>query len=342
MRAYGFDRVRFTGGRIILVSRFAKPWTPNTPKTQTNAEFPGTAVLWDDEYYEVLTADALQSGGVRYTLAPWREEHTIRTFLSYDPESEARLRGDYERAARQRKQSGLASLFGVVLGHLPGHVQERIGNELGVSPTRMTLVSTIPSIVLLGVCVWRYVTQMMDSTPSVVPAWLWFIALFMTADSAVRFQTAMSQPRGIGSVPGTILYSIYALLTGRKIEVRAVSKLPMEVDAETKFRDSLEMRSWLLTLIPARDQQQLAERYGFDYRQHAFDVAWALLACGAVGVIAMYPTIGRRFSALLSFLVAMSVVLEQVLRLIALRRGPMGSVFGLLVRPFMRDLLEHK
>jgi hypothetical protein len=331
-----------SGGRIILVSRFVKAWTAATPKSTTHAEFPGTAVLWDDEYYEVLTADALGSGGVRYTLAPWREEHTIRTFVSYDPASEARLKADYDLAARQRKHSRLASLFGIVLGHLPGHVQERLGNELGVRPTRMTIVSTIPSIVLLGVCVWLYVTQMMDSSPRVVPAWLWFIALFMTADSAVRFQTAMSQPRGVGSVPGTILHSIYALLTGKKVEVIAKSKLPLQVDPETALRDSIEVRSWMLTLIPAREQLQLAERYGLNYRKHAFDVAWAILACGAVGATAMYPRIGLRVSALASFLVAMFVALEQAYRLLALRRGPIGSTWGFLVRPFMRDLLERK
>lgn len=342
MRPYGFDRVRISGGKIILVSRFAKAWTAATPKTPTHAEFPGTAVLWDDEYYEVLTADALASGEVRYTLAPWRDEHTIRAFLSYDPESEARLKADFDRAARQRKHSKLASLFGIVLGHLPGHVQERIGNELGVRPSRMTLMSTIPSLVLLGACVWTYVTSLMDNTPTVVPAWLWFVALFMTADSIIRFQAAMVQSRGLGSVPGTILYSIYALLTGKKVEVVAKSKLPLQVDPETALRDSIEMRSWLLTLLPARDQQMLAERYGLEYRKHAFDVAWAILACGAVGVVAMYPRISIRVSALASFTVAMLVVIEQAVRLLALRRGPIGSTWGFLVRPFMHDLLERK
>lgn len=342
MRPYGSDRVRTSGGTFILVSPYAKGWTPNTPKSASHAEFPGTTVVWDDEYFEVLTANALESGGVRYTLAPWRDEHTIRTFVPYTPESEARLRADYARAAKQRKHSKLASLAGVVLGHLPGHVQEKLSNELGVSPNRMTILSTIPAVVLLGVCIWMTVTAMLDSSPTVVPAWLWFVALFMTADSAVRFQTAMSQPRGVGSVPGTILYSIYALVTGKKVEVVAKTKLAPEVDPDIELRDSLEMRAWLLTLLPARDQQLLAQRYGLDYRKHAFEVAWAMLACGALGVFAMYPKIGLRFSALFSFLVALFVVLEQALRLLELRRGPIGSTFGLVVRPFMRDLLESK
>jgi hypothetical protein len=83
MRPYGSDRVRSSGGRLILHSRLPKGWTPRTPKSLTNAEFPGTAVYWDDEYYEVLSADPLPAGGVRYVLDKWRDDHAIRVFDAY-------------------------------------------------------------------------------------------------------------------------------------------------------------------------------------------------------------------------------------------------------------------
>lgn len=314
-----------------------------TPKSSTHAEFPGTAVLWDDEYFEVISAEPVGES-VRYELAPWRDEHTIRTFAPYSPESEAHLKADYERAERQRKHSRVAAVTGIVLGHLPEHVQQHLANELGVFPARMTILSTIPSVVLLGTCVWLYVSALIGQRPSPVPVWLWLVALAGTADSAARFQTAMSQNRGMGSLPGTILYAIYELVTGKKVpRLAEETKIapPPPLDPEAVLRDSIEMRSWMLTLLPAGEQNLLAKRYGFDYRKHAYGVAWAFLACGAIGVASMLPKVAR-ISAMISLLCAALLVVEQILRLLAFRRGPAGSVFGVLVRPFVRDLLERK
>src|SRR5258706_9014327 len=76
MQAYGSDRVRSEDGeRVVLLSRIPKAWTPRAPKTLTTAEFPGTAVLWEERYFEVLSAEALPQGGVRYVLGPWQEMH---------------------------------------------------------------------------------------------------------------------------------------------------------------------------------------------------------------------------------------------------------------------------
>src|SRR5258706_8265301 len=84
MQAYGSDRVRADGERMVLLSRIPKAWTPRAPKTLTTAEFPGTAVLWEERYFEVISAEPLPQGGVRYLLEPWREMHAMRTIDHYD------------------------------------------------------------------------------------------------------------------------------------------------------------------------------------------------------------------------------------------------------------------
>ena len=83
MLPYGGDRVRSAGGKIVLHSNISKGWTPRRDRTNVHAEFPGTAVLWDDEYFEVVHAELLPQGGVRYVLEPWRDEHVIRVFDRY-------------------------------------------------------------------------------------------------------------------------------------------------------------------------------------------------------------------------------------------------------------------
>ena len=338
MQPYGSDRVRASGERVILHSRLAKGWTPRTPKTATHSEFPGTAVLWDDQYFEVLSADLLPAGGVRYILAAWRDEHTIRTFESYDAASEARLRADHETATRQRRHSRLAQWSSMLLGHLPGSVQERLANELGLFPARMTLMSLIPPLVLFGTCIWLYVDAKMDQKFSPVPAWLWFIAMLMMLDSAVRFLIAMSQNRGAGSFPGTLAYALYCLVTGKR---SAPPRLSLPVPEEIAQRDSVEWRSWMFTLLSAKEQHTLAQRYDYDYRKDAYAVAGAILAIGMIGILSSIPKV-QEVSGLASLILATLIVLEQTLRLITLRKGPAGSVFGALVRPFIKDLIPRQ
>jgi hypothetical protein len=336
MQPHGSDRVRVSGGKVILHSRLAKGWTPRTPPSGTHSEFPGTTVLWDDHYYEVLSADPLPAGGVRYELAEWREDHTIRVFSVYDDASEARLVADHETAARQRARSRTASLSSMLLGHLPERAQARLANELGLFPARMTILSTIPTVVLLAVCVLLHVDARMRFIPSPIPTWLWFFAIVMIGDSGVRFHTAMLQNRGVGSLLGTLLYGIYEMLARKQAPAAEEKRTPLRLpdDPERDLLDSVKMRSWMVTLLPAREQRIVAERYGYDYRKEAYGFAWALLVVGAIGVGVSFP------EKMIASIVGAGIVVEQALRLYAFRRGPAGSVFGIFVRPFVRDLLR--
>jgi hypothetical protein len=345
MQAYGADRVRASGGKVILHSRLAKGWTARTPKTVTRSEFPGTAVLWDDRYFEVLSAEPLPAGGVRYVLGDWQEEHTFRTVAAYDAESEARLLADYETAARQQQRSRFARWSGMVLGHLPAAVQNRLADELGLFPARMTLLSLIPSLLFFAACVWLYVDAKVAQTPSPVAAWVWAIAFFLLLDSAVRFMIAMSQNRGTGSLPGLIVYAAIWLLTPKRRNLvapfeasRGEKLFTLPPSEEVAQRDSVEWRSWMFTLLPPNEQRALAQRYDYDYRKDAYTIAGALLAVGVIGIIASVPKLDR-VSGLASLIVASLIVVEQVIRLIRFKTGPAGSILAMLVRPFIRDLL---
>ncbi|MEO8036046.1 MAG: hypothetical protein ABI837_16545, partial [Acidobacteriota bacterium] len=91
MQAFGADRVRAGNGeQRILFARRSKGWLPRVPKTLTTAEYPGSAILWDERFFEVVTADPAPAGGVRYVLEPWPENHIIRVSEPYDAASEER------------------------------------------------------------------------------------------------------------------------------------------------------------------------------------------------------------------------------------------------------------
>ena len=348
MRPYGSDRARLVaGGKVILHSRLGKGWTPRTEKTLTNAEFPGTTVYWDEQYYEVLSADLLPAGGVRYVLAEWRDDHAIRQFQPYNEDSEARLAEDFERAMRQRKHSLAARLAAMFVGHLPSHIQMHLANELGLFPHRLTLWSVVPVVAGAGAVVYISVDRYMAHTPNPFSNWLLLLTAFLFVESGARFFVAMSQQRAMGSMPGMLAYLLFwtfhpgrARLVSPFVAAKGegiTSAMPPSVEVE--LQDALEMRAPLLTLLTPAEQTLLAERYGFDYRKHAYGITWAMLVCAALGAVSMVPKASTSISALVSLVCAGLVVLEQTVRLFAFKRGPAGSVFGALVRPFARDLL---
>ena len=340
----GSDRARVAGDKIILFSRIAKGWTARVPRSHTHSEHPGTAVLWDERYYEVLNADVMQGGGIRYVLAAWRDDMIFRDFQTYDDASEARILADWNAAMQQRKRGKLAWLSGMLLGHLPAPIQNRIANEYGVSAPRMTLLSTIPSLVLFGACVWLYAGSRLKMEGSPVPTWVWIIAMYSLAESAMRYQVYMSQSRPMGSLPGTIVYAILSLAAPQRFpwpRERGAETFTLAPDEDIVRLDRVHMRMPLFTLLSPAEQHRLAQRYDFDYREHAYTPAYILLGGGLLGVIMELPRVrgAGGFGAWISFAVAGVLVIEQFVRLATFSRRPAGSVLAPVVRLFVRSYL---
>ncbi|HYK03321.1 MAG TPA: hypothetical protein VE974_16295 [Thermoanaerobaculia bacterium] len=348
MHPFGSDRVRASGERVILLSPFSKGWTARTPKSNTHAEYPGTTVLWDEQYFEVVEATAADGERVRYVLEPWREEHTIRQFEHYSEETEARRLADYDLARKQRRASTASSWSGLILGHLPEPAQRKLQNDLGITPSRITIISCIPPVVVFGVCIYLGVDAYIRGGKSPVPGWLFAIAAFMTLESFVRFHVAMQQGRGLGSVIGTAIYILYWYLTPNKAKLaspfneRGDALFTLPPPDDVAVRDALTLKGPILTLLSRREQEQLAERYGFDYRKHAYGLTWMMLVCSLLGAITSYVKVsaGAGASVLISMFLAAVVLLEQIVRLMQLQRGPAPSMFAPVVRPFARDLLR--
>lgn len=348
MQAHGSDRLRVTEEqRIVLSSRFDKGWTARVAKTLTSPEHPGTAVLCDDEYYEVVEANVQGHGGIRYVLAPWREEHAIRVADRYDEESEARRLAEHAAAETRRKQSAGAWFFGIFLGHLPAIVQERIGFELGLLPVRMTLLSLL---LPMGVVAWIAVSTasaLVGGTPHAVSPLKIILGGYFFLESAIRFLIVFSQSRPAGSGLGVLLYLLaYGLgpserMTSPFAASKGTSTFTIPPEEDQALRDELVMKAAYATLLSPAEQRRLEARFDFDYRQHAYGITAVLLLAGIVGVASSLGTLrqGGGISAFFSLLVAGGIAVEQVVRLIALRNGPAGSVFGIVVRPLMKRLL---
>jgi hypothetical protein len=329
MHAYGADRVRRGDGeRIVLSSPGPKGWTARVEKTLTSAEFPGTAVLWEGRYFEVVSEEPI-ADGVRYILEPWRDQHAMRVTDRYDDASEAR-RIEEERKAREREtRRKSANALALITGHLPAVAQETLGRELGVLPARLTLISVVGEYVVVAALLLWPVNGRITGTPRPFAAVL--ILCYLGFETTLRFFIAWTQGRPIGSTVGFI---IYLLFNGLPVTEKGFAVPIPSPPPEVQARDMLTLREPLVTLLPASDQMRVAARFGYDYRRLSGAVALFILVFAIAGVITAIRT-----NAMVMLLAASALSFEQIVRLAILRRGPAASVLGWIARPLMRKLL---
>lgn len=350
MRPHGSDKLRVSGEKRILSCRVPKmKWVPRTPKTLTHSEHPGTAVMWEEQLFEVVEARQL-ANGFEYTLEPWNDVHMIRASDGYNDVSEAERTAAYDRELQRKRQRHLTLLFGVFAGHLPTGVQEQIGNELSVTPARLTLVSTIPAYIATAICVFVSVDARMKEQPNPIPLVVLLLVGMGMCDASFRLFVYFTQSRPIGSPFGLVAYAIYyyvfardrsrLLKPGDDGRGHRLFTLPPPDDVE--LQDDLKMWGPALSLLTPAEQKRM-EAIGFDYREHAYGLAWIILAGSAIGVIVSVNTLIEhgRLSAFVSMFAAGALALEQILRLLAFSRGPAGSVLGVVARPFVRKLLRR-
>jgi hypothetical protein len=350
VRAFGSDRVEpGDGAQVVLTCVRAKGWLARIPKTLTTSQHPGTAILWEEQFFEVVAADAQTGGGVRYVLEPWRDEDVIRVSEAYDEGSEQRRDAEVIAAGKREKGRVLANFLGIFTGQLPAIVQQRLAGELGILPTRLTFLSLLLPFAYLLWWINETVRRVMHADAGPMPIAFTLIAFYLLAESIVRLQIVWAQARPVGSAAGGILYLLFYAVAGKR--TAAVSPFTVEKgfsvrytspDKETELRDAYVMREPLLTLLSVQEQKVLARRFGYDFRKHAFKVAGFMLVMSIAGVVTTFASLRHEttVSAIFSLVTALVIGGEQMFRLPALRRGPTPSFLGFIVRPLTRKLFR--
>ena len=326
----------------MIVSAYPKGWVARTPETLIARDRPGTAVLWEERYFEVASA-VPDGSGVRYTLEPWREEHVMRVVDAYDEVSEKKRVVEHRALlARERNRRAVTTLS-MFAGHLPARVQEKMGHELGVQPARMTLISLILSFGVIAVLILYIVHRQM--TEGSAPFWVAALAGILALESAIRLNVAMVQSRPLGSIAGFLAYSVLYLTApkGRltsPLDSPSKSVLKVDMTRDMALNDAYIFREPFLTLLSPQEQKFLEQRFGFNYRRSGPTVAITILLFATLGIATsiMALTNGGGISALLSLIVAAVLGAEQIARLKTMRRAPAASVLGALVRPWSKKL----
>ncbi len=347
-RALGRDRLGVeTGGRLLLDCDVPKGWRGRSPATPTSAEHPGSAVRWEDGFFEVLEVRPLGGEAVRYVLAPWDERHAMRVVETYGEEAEAARASERRDVARRADRHVYVLLVAPLAGCLPGDVQERLEHELNVPARLLSLSSALP----LWVAGWVALILLLASSmtgDSSVPAPLLVFGLYLLAESTARLAVCVLQGRPIGTLVGTLVYEGWRRLgwTKARVEGRPVPReravWEVESTSEQNALDRYHVLEPAAGLLPVDDQLRLAERYGFDgIRWGRTGAIFLLVMFGPLAAASVWGALAvPELSDVPRVAVFGGVAAEQVFRLRKLASGRLApSVLGLLVRPFARPLL---
>jgi hypothetical protein len=262
VRPHGSDRLRIAGDQLILWCRIPKTnWVPRVPKTLTTAEHPGTAVLWEDQFFEVVYSQPV-ANGVEYTLEPWQDVHMIRLSDRYDAVGEQHRTAAHNTELSRAKKRKATWLLGMFAGHLPTGVQEKLGNELGLMPSRLTLMSLIPGYLAFAACLFIHVDSRMKQQPDPIPLVVWMIVFLAFLDAFIRGFVALTQSRGMGSPFGFFGYLIYYYLFAKNRadllkpldEGRGHRLFTLPPSEDVDLQDRLILWGPALSLLSAKEQ----------------------------------------------------------------------------------------
>ncbi len=322
-------------GTLVLHAGHPKGWRGRGSATQTSTAHPGTAIHWEGELWEVVSAVDLPDGGARYELSRWDERHAARHVERYDEASERRLAEGRRNDRRRTHGFAGALLLSPLCGLLPAQAQQRIENETAFPASVLTIVSALIGFAF-GIVSLMSVLLAAIGGASFLPLWAAIPGLYVLVESGARGAVAIAQGRPVGSFFGEAAWT----LLGRR---EAAPDVAREEEPGEELYDLYRLREPFLALLSEEDQHLAATSYGFDF------VRWgrvtALLILGGLAPMALAtgvtllaaPSAG---DALLLFLSA-PLAVEQIFRLSRLaRRRPAPSLLRFVARPFCVRLLE--
>jgi len=346
----GRDQLRFKDDRFILFSTIPKGWRGREKRGSLKSDFPGTAVLWEGHQYEVVRVTP-QKGGWRYELTEWNDAEAIRVSDSYDAQGEALREKEYkagiEREAKRKKFLFLTPFLGL----LSPPTQRRIEEELGILATRSTLISAATFLVVGIACLLTFLAAAVDRKAHVetfatsIPTFILLAGAYLFFESLLRLAAGLMMGRPFGSLYGYLGEAIHGLIRGksqRSAPEKGNSIKTTAAHPDQVLRDEYAVREPFISLLSAGEQLKFQRAYGFDFVRWGLLSAFAIMVTAAFGLLSGIAGLLNRtfsFGDFVSLLVAGGLIWEQVVRLKKIKKKePAGSVFGVLVRPWIRKV----
>ncbi len=206
-RLAGGFALRHQDGELFVDCPFPPPgWQARQPGDFIRPDFPGTPLLHNDQYFEIIAAEE-HGGRVRYALEPWDDRNLLRAPQSLDaPSCRTLWRTEQARRERERRAQSLRILMPLT-GLLPAKDQEGIEREYGLLSERATLISAgLGMLFFLPTAFFGLMANIVSGFTSAFPGFAWtgtwfpFLGYF-AIESWVRAHMSFSSGQAIGSLP---------------------------------------------------------------------------------------------------------------------------------------------
>jgi hypothetical protein len=350
VQAYGSDRLRVSDdGHLFLSSRLPKAWRERSVRAASAIPHPGTAVLWDDVFYEVIAVSVLPAGGFQYELALFPDDLMMRGSVAYDESSELARATERRTIVGRERTRKILNALAPITGHAPPRVQEWMHEEIGTFPSGLTAISAVPPLALGLLSVRWMLNEKVDGIPLPFPRLLVIFMVILGIESAYRLLHAVFHGRPAGSVPGFVVYVIVHALFLRHTAIPSALAAPRgdsvrhsDPPDDVALQDALAVREPFLTLLSVSDQQKLKARFGFSPARYGRKTAAVILGGSAIGILTSIGGLfaGHGLTSLLSLVLSASLAIEQVVRWPALATTGASSVLRFVVRPLAGKLLD--
>ena len=210
-------------------------WRARQTSNGPEPTFPGTAVLFEDQYYELLAVSPL---GERfaYDLGPWDDRFPFRGLVSYSPEDVARAANERDATARSRRARTALFWTAPLIGLLPGEDQRAIEREHGLSAAFTTgcsaITVAIPSAVLFVLSSASVVGRLMgmDTHGEGFQEWqpVWG---YLMIESVARLGLTLGGMHGVGSI--AVVAPVWLLRRAQEIRRRLRARYSSSISIST-------------------------------------------------------------------------------------------------------------
>jgi hypothetical protein len=211
--------VRFDPERpdmLLVDAGFPLPgWKEPPPVELHRPAFPGTAVLWEDRWWELRSASqqlvrgqASTDGRGRhvYELAPWDEAHVIRFNCHLDAATCEAWRKSHDEQRQTDRRAPWVVLFSWPLSLLPADEQRRLASRYGYNATVATAISAALLMSLSiagGMLAIAYIFGHPDKAGlplgRMASRYVLLIA-YLLGENLLRFATAVASGEPMGSL----------------------------------------------------------------------------------------------------------------------------------------------
>jgi hypothetical protein len=204
---------------LLIESPFEKRgWKPRT-SSSTGVLFPGSAIRFEEQYYEIFTFEAASSF-ICYYLKPWDDRFPIRVQFDYSRQECLKVAEERNAGKRQETARGGILLLAPLAGLLPEVDQYRVQNEFGIQATRLTLISAVACLFPGGAASILLLAEMLGGDVAQSHIFLYLAGCYLFLESLVRLYTSMKLEEPMGSllawIPMTLVSTIVRIWNAKK------------------------------------------------------------------------------------------------------------------------------